>query len=154
MTDLNSNLLIRVFYDRKSSLFLVDNFALVTLPEVPKNSGNHKMPCLIRVTKLRPARFFFERAKFEIWCSPTPGNKSSYHKSQKRERVIYRHWNNFWSIKGYMINGYKTNHSKIPRTLQKVIFAEMTFIRPITRNRSGNDFNKANHSKVQIFNAF
>ena len=27
---------------------------------------------------------------------------------------------------------YKTNHSKIFRILQKVIFAEMTFIRPIT----------------------
>ena len=27
---------------------------------------------------------------------------------------------------------YKTNHSKIPGTLQKVIFAEMAFIRPIT----------------------
>ena len=61
---------------------------------------------------------------------------------------------------------YKTNHSKIwimgvfaeknfsvffyefkTQYLQKVIFAILTFIRPITRNGSGNDFYKINHSK-------
>ena len=46
---------------------------------------------------------------------------------------------------------YNTNHSKIPRTLQKVIFAEMTFIGRITRNCSGNDFYKTNDSKIRIF---
>ena len=73
---------------------------------------------------------------------------------------------------------YKTNHSKffrslifhskIPRSLgvfeeknfrfcfgfktqylQKVIFADLTFIRPITpKFRGGNDFYKTNHSKI------
>ena len=41
--------------------------------------------------------------------------------------------------------GFKTHY------LQKVIFADLTFIRPITRNWSGNDFYKTNHSKIRIF---
>ena len=41
--------------------------------------------------------------------------------------------------------GFKTHY------LQKVIFADLTFIRPITRNWSGNDFYKTNHPKNRIF---
>ena len=40
---------------------------------------------------------------------------------------------NMCGYKTGIIYGYKINHSKIPRTLQKVIFADLTFIRPITR---------------------
>ena len=46
---------------------------------------------------------------------------------------------------------YKTKYSKIFRILQKVIFEEMTFITPSSRNWSGNDFYNTEFENLGFF---
>ena len=73
------------------------------------------------------------------FCAGTTAIRPITRKLRKFRKKI-----EIWYICGIKIFGFfKTQY------LQKVIFADLTFIRPITpKFRGGNDFYKTNHSKI------